>query len=204
VGRLHEGGRLEMLKVGDSAYDTRTWQKIGGVLKCTWVAIDDPDPKDPGADGLAVYREGVSRGAATFARLEGCWYGEGCIFMDCTSGGNAQKGQIWRYRPTGEKTGELTLLFESRGPTELNMPDNLCISPRGNLLLCEDPYGDPNVYIRGLTRDGKLFDFAKNLLNNAEFAGICFSPDGETLFFNIYSHPGMTLAVWGPWERGVL
>nr|MBP9232599.1 DUF839 domain-containing protein [Phenylobacterium sp.] len=33
---------------------------------------------------------------------------------------------------------------------------------------------------------------------NAELAGICFSPDGTTMFINIYA-PGVTLAVTGPW-----
>jgi len=30
-------------------------------------------------------------------------------------------------------------------------------------------------------------------------AGACFSPDGTTLFVNIYE-PGITLAVTGPWK----
>jgi secreted PhoX family phosphatase len=29
-------------------------------------------------------------------------------------------------------------------------------------------------------------------------AGVCFSPDGETLFVNI-QYPGMTLAITGDW-----
>ena len=30
-----------------------------------------------------------------------------------------------------------------------------------------------------------------------------FSPDGHKLFVNIQT-PGVTLAIWGPWERGTL
>ena len=37
-------------------------------------------------------------------------------------------------------------------------------------------------------------------LNNAEFAGVNFAPDGKTLFVNIYS-PTMTIAITGPWEE---
>ena len=33
----------------------------------------------------------------------------------------------------------------------------------------------------------------------AEIAGACFSPDGKTLFINIY-WPGITLAITGPWS----
>ena len=40
---------------------------------------------------------------------------------------------------------------------------------------------------------------AENFLNNAEFAGVNFAPDGKTLFVNIYS-PTMTIAITGPWE----
>ncbi|MEC8786453.1 MAG: alkaline phosphatase PhoX, partial [Pseudomonadota bacterium] len=34
-----------------------------------------------------------------------------------------------------------------------------------------------------------------------ELAGACFSPDGNTLFVNIYS-PTKTLAITGPWLEG--
>jgi secreted PhoX family phosphatase len=57
-----------------------------------------------------------------------------------------------------------------------------------------------------LTRQGQLFDLAKNILpgfEGHEFAGATFSPDGRTLFVNI-QRPGVTLAIWGPWERGAL
>ena len=64
---------------------------------------------------------------------------------------------------------------------------------------------------RGLTPDGRIFDFAKNLLNATEFAGACFSPDGSTLFLNIMgsnwdagSEQGVTVAIRGPWTDGAL
>jgi hypothetical protein len=71
-------------------------------------------------------------------------------------------------------------------------------------------------WIRGLTRSGRIFDFAFNRLNDAEFAGACFSPDGHTLFVNIQGPTrgsptdegvkgeGVTLAIWGPWAKGAL
>ena len=94
------------------------------------------------------------------------------------------------------------------------MPDNLCVSPRGGLILCED--GSNQSFIRGLTMDGTIFPFAKNnvVLNGEqngfegdfrerEFAGATFSPDGRWLFFNAQS-PGISFAVTGPWTRGPL
>ena len=78
---------------------------------------------------------------------------------------------------------------------------------RGTLVICEDNVEDN--YIRGLTKDGRLFDIALNRLvgtagndrSGDEFAGATFSPDGGTLFVNIQAGAGMTFAIWGPWDR---
>ena len=113
-------------------------------------------------------------------------------------------GQVWEYLPVDKADGYLTLVFESPSADVLEMPDNLCVSPRGGLVLCED--GREDQYIRGLTRNGQIFDFAKNMVpgfERMEFAGATFSPDGETLFVNIQT-PGLTFAIWGPWKRGAL
>jgi secreted PhoX family phosphatase len=199
---LAEGGQLEMLAIdGQPNYDTRTGQQVGRPLRCRWVSIDAPDP-DLGQNQATVYAQGGARGGATFARLEGCWYGGGNIYLNSTSGGNARLGQVWQYRPQGEDAGELRLIFESSSPAMLESPDNICVSPRGGLILCED--GPSENFVRGLTREGQIFDLAQNLEpKKSEFAGATFSPDGETLFLNIQT-PGITLAIWGDWERGVL
>jgi secreted PhoX family phosphatase len=34
----------------------------------------------------------------------------------------------------------------------------------------------------------------------AELAGVCFSPDGSTMFLNLQL-AGITVAITGPWER---
>lgn len=205
-GKLAEGGRLQMLCIKDApGFDTRTKQTVGKPLSVTWVPIDDPDPRNAEADDLAVYKEGVSKGAATFARLEGCWYGSGNIFLDATNGGDKSLGQIWRYEPMGADEGRLILLFESPDAAVLAMPDNLCVSPRGGLVLCEDSE-EPSQFVRGLTPGGEIFDFARNMVagnEDSEFAGATFSPDGQTLFLNVQT-PGLTCAIWGPWERGAL
>ncbi len=58
-------------------------------------------------------------------------------------------------------------------------------------------------FLRGLTRGGRIFDFAKNLIGDSEWAGPTFSPHTQTLFVNIQSME-RTFAIWGPWERGAL
>lgn len=202
---LQAGGRLQMLAVkGRPKYDTRVGQKVGVPLPVEWVDITKPDPPEVDSESRTVYREGAAGGAATFARLEGCCYGNGKIFASSTSGGEKRLGQVWAYQPDGTAGGTLTLIFETPAPDIMNMPDNLCLSPRGGLVICEDS-GQQN-YIRGLTREGRIFEFAKNIMpryENAEFAGATYSPDGRTLFVNIQA-PGLTFAIWGAWENGAL
>jgi secreted PhoX family phosphatase len=205
-GRLAEGGRLQMLAVAQQPnYDTRQNQQVGVTLPATWVDIPDPDPAAAEQNPLAVYEQGYDRGGATFARLEGCWYGSGKIYVNATTGGDQGRGQVWQYQPRGDG-GELTLIFESPGREVLDAPDNICVSPRGGLVLCED--SSVTQYVRGLTPQGLIFDFVRNLAEDKngdthEFAGATFSPDGRTLFVNVQT-PGMTFAIWGPWEQGAL
>ena len=205
-GELAAGGRLQMLTIkGRPGYDTRRGQRVGPSLPVIWVDIDDPDPADAGTNPASVYQQGIAKGAATFGRLEGCWYGDGRIFINSTNGGDLGLGQVWAYTPRGESEGELKLIFESPSAEILNAPDNICVSPRGGLVLCEDAEGEVQ-HIRGLTPDGRIFDVARNILHGftaSEFAGATFSPDGQTLFVNLQS-AGITLAIWGPWERGEL
>lgn len=211
-GEMAAGGRLEMLAVaGDPRLDTRTGMEAGTTLPVEWVEIPDPDPADAESDPGQVARQGRSRGGAAFSHLEGCWYGEGRIYFHATDGGDAGRGQVWAHRPAGDGSGgTLTLVFESPGARVLDGPDNITVSPRGGVLMCED--GGGTDFLRGLTPDGRVYDFAENLLNDREFAGATFDPDGRALFVNIQGDmrpggpgdPGLTLAIWGPWEEGPL
>ena len=208
--RLAKGGRLQMLAIeGRPNYDTGTGQKIGAPLPVRWVEIPDPDPREGGNNPTAIFDQGFARGAARFARLEGCWYGDESIYFHATNGGDAEVGQVWRYRPTAADRGELSLVFESPSREVLDYPDNITVSPRGGIVICED--GEGEQFLRGLTPEGAIFDLGRNILNQSEFAGACFSPDGQVLFVNIMgstldagTEAGRTLAITGPWERGAL
>ena len=70
------------------------------------------------------------------------------------------------------------------------------------------------TFLRGLTADGALYDFAANnrtglipgtavLQSWDEFTGATFSADGEWLFVNIQT-PGISFAITGPFDRGPL
>ena len=131
------------------------------------------------------------------------------------------RGQLWQYIPSFTGGGALVLRFESPSNSVLDSPDNLCVTPSGGVLFCEDDAsgadndshplapGINNVdRLIGLSREGQLFEFAVNVSSATEFAGACFSPDGEFLFVNIFGDAtpgsGMTCAIWGPWRRGPL
>jgi len=216
VGSLREGGRLQMLALRDAArHDTRKAQQGGVSRAVRWVDIPEVDPKTNPLSG--VYDQGAAAGGATFARLEGAWWGDGSVYFHATNGGDAGLGQVWRYRPgrdlsggRADDGGELSLVYESPSRDVLSAPDNITVSPRGGLVLCEDTAG--TCHLRGLSPRGEIFTFARNIFNGAEFAGACFSPDGRVLFVNIQGGTGapdpkdlgMTFAIWGPWERGSL
>jgi secreted PhoX family phosphatase len=196
-----------------------TWQanlnlsyENGTTFGVEWVQIATPDNPAPNAPGNAVFVQGRNLGAARFARLEGCWRGaDGRIYIVSTSGGAAGQGQVWFYEPQEER---ITLLFESPGAEVLNAPDNITVSPRGGLVLCED--GGGAEFMHGLTTGGEIFPFAQNSVrlngekngfagdfSGSEWAGACYSPDGRWLFANIQS-PGITFAITGPWKSGAL
>jgi len=96
------------------------------------------------------------------------------------------------------KQDKLQLFLESEDKNLYNFGDNLTVCPNGHLLVCEDQYTDiVDNHLRGVTPSGEVYNFAK-LHAQTELAGACFSPDGNTLFVNIYS-PTKTLAITGPW-----
>lgn len=220
TGRLAAGGQLQMLKVAGRD-DLRSGLDVGQEFDALWVDIDEAErahspgsagTENPAGDELGVFMQGKVQGAATFARLEGCWYGNGLVYLVSTSGGDKSLGQIWQYDPRNEL---LKLIFESPDASVLDSPDNICVSPRGGLVLCEDGDAVPHR-IHGMTPDGRLFPFAANnvVLNKErngfagdfrgeEWCGATFSADGSWLFANVQT-PGITFAITGPWGDGLL
>ncbi|MFE1745471.1 alkaline phosphatase PhoX [Coleofasciculus sp. H7-2] len=196
-GNLVAGGVLEALKIkGMPQAITKTNFPVRQPKAVEWVRIDNPDP-----DTDTVRVEGFGKGAAQFSRGEGIWYGSGEFYFCCTNGGAAKLGQVWRYVPgkTAQEGGTLELFVEPNNVNVLDSPDNIVVAPFGDLILCED--GDDEQFVVGVTPKGELYQFARNAINDNEFAGACFSPDGNTMFVNIQT-PGITFAVWGPWAKG--
>jgi secreted PhoX family phosphatase len=224
--RLQDGGRLQMLAVkGDPNFDAIRNQELGRRLQVEWVTVPDPDPS---SSGSSTFDQGADAGGARFNRLEGIWWDDRreSFFFTSTSGGNAGYGQVWEYVPGPRRYrgGVLSLRFESTGRDVLDSPDNLNVTPRGGILLCEDDAtgGDNDTHplapgfenvnrLVGLDAQGRPFELAVNILNGSELAGACWSPDGEVLFVNIFGDDapgsGMTCAIYpsaAGWGAGEL
>ncbi|MEA5509735.1 alkaline phosphatase PhoX [Crocosphaera sp. UHCC 0190] len=190
-GNLQAGGILEALVIEEMpSIDTSKNYPLNQPKSVKWVQIENVDPDD---DTLRY--EAQKKGAAIFKRGEGICLAKGEFYFTCTSGGNAEKGQIFRYNPAKET---ISLFVESPGAEILDYPDNLTLAPFGDLIVCEDGAGEQ--FLIGVTPQGECYRLARNAYNNSEFAGVCFSPDGQTMFVNIYS-PGLTLAIWADWPK---
>ena len=250
IGALERGGMLEMLKVrGQPNADLRNPQQ-GASYDVEWVPVPNPtanperlqspDPAFPPIEGggkSGPFLQGEANGAAFFNRGEGCWYSRGIIYFVDTSGGPAGKGVLWAYVPErplfGRRRGRrrsarLIAMFVSPDSQTADNPDNVVVSPRGGILMCEDGGGiqDANgatvtgTRLIGLNYSGTAYPFAENNIaltapiadkpfiavedyRGREFAGATFDWWGRWLFVNIQT-PGVTFAITGPFRRGPL
>ena len=210
---LAAGGVLEAMRLAGTA-DTRLWTTGTSAPVEAWVTIDVPDwgPGQP-----STWAQAAAKGAARITRGEGAWYGNGVVYAISTNGGPAGQGQVFAYDPGADT---FTCVFASPSSNVLNAPDNVCVSPRGGLVLCED--GSGLEYLHGLSLTGEIFRFAQNNAvlppavlaakgytgngdyTGSEWAGATFEPwNGRWLFANLQS-PGVTFAITGPWTRGAL
>ena len=243
-GDLEHGGSLEMLKVtGADNADLRTVEQ-GERFDVEWVPIPNPNrdpelfvspgfgfPEIQGSGKSGPYLQGEAEGAAIFSRGEGCWYDNGVVYFVDTDAGPVGKGVVWALEVESSERSRgrpsLTAIFASPNEEAADNPDNITVSPRGGLLVCEDGGGqivdDERTFgtrLVGINDHGESFVFAQNNVvidapidgspaiapddyRGSEFAGATFSPRGRELFVNIQS-PGITFAITGPWKRGRL
>ena len=215
-GDLQAGGTLQMLRVsGHKELNKKI--PLNQPMAFDWVDIADPaQGHTPGThDGAGVVTQGMGAGGTAFVALEGCVFDQGIVYFTSKSGGNARAGQVFSLDIT-RKT--LQLIFEASDRNGFSGLDNIIVSPKGSLMICEDRGGlrKKGQYIAGLTTGGELFAFCQinpHLNGNyaghdlgkdavrSEWAGVCFSADGQWMFANIYQ-PGITVAITGPWNNG--
>lgn len=209
LGSLRAGGRLQAMRV-PGVPDLSPIQDPGACFE----GIEWVDVPDPLATQTAIRHQDFGPKGITHAqKLEGCYWGGRCVYFVSSFARSADGsaadhyGQIWRYDPDHRT---LTLVIAFGPDTDLQLPgespDNICLAPTGGLMVCEDGNGAQHVY--GVTRKGAVYAMARNAQNIGtpdepewgEFAGVTFSPDGDTMYVNCYA-PGTTFAVTGPWRR---
>ncbi|MEJ7689253.1 MAG: alkaline phosphatase PhoX [Nocardioidaceae bacterium] len=206
-GSLRAGGTLQALHV-PGLEDLSTVREAGTTFGgIEWLDVPDPEAKTTPTRAQA-YPKPLTRGQ----KLEGAWWGNGdhsSYFVSSYArredgSASAHDGQVWRYDPRAN-TLTLELIFTTGYETDdkYEQPDNICVSPYGGLMICEDSAGEN--YMIGTTAEGEPFAFARNRQylepgETGELSGVSFSPDGRVMFFNVYN-PGTTFAVTGPWRR---
>ncbi|MEU3888378.1 alkaline phosphatase PhoX [Streptomyces sp. NPDC029041] len=216
-GSLRAGGRLQAMRV-PGVPDLSSLQEVGAEFdRIEWVDVPDPQ-----AAQTPIRFQDFGRGGITHAqKLEGCYWGGRSVYFVSSfarrSDGSAADhyGQVWRYDPERRR---LTLVIVFGPDTDVQLPgespDNICLAAGGGLMVCEDGDGAQHVY--GVTRRGEVYAMARNRQaitpaadaaggteqepEYGEFAGVTFSPDGDTMYVNCYT-PGTTFAVTGPWRR---
>ncbi|WP_018547251.1 PhoX family protein [Streptomyces sp. LaPpAH-108] len=208
VGSLRAGGRLQAMRV-PGVPDLSTVQETGA----SFDGIEWVDVPDPLAAVTPTRLQDYGTGGITHAqKLEGCYWGGSSVYFVSSFAHSAEGsaadhyGQIWRYDPHRRR---LTLVIVFGPDTDVQLPgespDNICLAPSGGLMVCEDGNGAQHVF--GVTRGGEVYAMARGRQNIGtpeqpewgEFAGVTFSPDGETMYVNCYT-PGTTFAVTGPWH----
>ena len=194
-GKPHTSGKLQALRlVGRPAFDASRDLGHGTRLEVDWLDVPNPDPKDD-----SVRLQARDAGAALFSRGEGMVLSGGAVYVCCTNGGRSGYGQVFRLTlGAGSERDRLELFAESPGPAVLDNPDNLCMSPWGDLLLAEDGSGEQ--FLRGITPEGRVYDLARNAKSSGEFAGVCVSPSGDAIFVNLQGD-GLTIAITGPLDE---
>ena len=234
-GSLARGGILQMARVRGIQNANLAVASVNAAYELEWVPIANPDAdrgNATGPSGVTItnaagpFLQGWLQGAARMNRGEGIWYAQGKMYVMDTSGGAVQRGAIWELDLA---TQVLKCIYSSPSPLVGNMGDNLTVSPRNAILICEDAStAATDMYgfgqrLMGLTGAGDAYIFAKNNINlteaqlqgagklaslagdrrGNEFAGACFDPTGRYLFVNIQT-PGVTFAISGPWAKGPL
>jgi uncharacterized repeat protein (TIGR03803 family) len=217
-GQLDAGGTLQMMRVKDQPKLIRGIT-VSSPMAIDWVDIERPEQGHTSGthDGRGVVTQGMEAGGSAFRALEGCAWSDGQVYFTSKNGGAARAGYIFRLDIA---SASLKLLYESQGRGGFSGPDNIIFSPRGGLVVCEDrETGNPlGQFLAGLDTNGELYAFSRinpaisgmhlghDLASTAgvsEWAGACFSPDGQWMFVNLY-HPGLTCAITGPWVDGLI
>jgi secreted PhoX family phosphatase len=216
-GALRNGGRLTAMRCslgGTHVPDLSVFADPGTALRVDWVPVPDPQ-----AATLSIRKQLADTEVTRSRKFEGAWWGDAtldrrwydlrdtakahlvCSFARLSDGSRAEHdGQVWGYDPD-RRTLTLELHLPVNPDTASDQPDgpdNITVSPHGGFFLAED--GEGAQHLLAVDERGQVRPFARNRLSSSELTGVCFAPDGKTLFANIQDQ-GLCLAITGPFHR---
>ena len=163
-------GLLEVAIVGD-----------GGAV--TWAELPNPQP----APGTTPLREQVE-GATRFERGEGIWFDSGIVYVATT-----RDSKLHAYDTV---TRRHSVLYDGKAQPEAGItdPDNITVSPSGDLFICENTDGSdggldiglltPDLTISRFVRvEGEKHIYDAPGLGPSELCGVVFDPSGTRMYF---------------------
>ena len=180
-----EQGRLQVLRVrgvpDDVDLSTAPWAGIvdlGRPQPVEWVDVSEPlQPQKVVRD--AMRERGTPPPGQHFPKAEGIWYFRGIVYFVTSF-----NYRIWAY-DTHHQTLELVYDGKQGDPARhsIDEPDNLIVSPLGDILVAED---SGNLEIGVLRLEDSTSQPVMRLIghDDSEVTGLALSPDGRRLYFS--------------------
>jgi secreted PhoX family phosphatase len=182
--RLEEG-KLQVLRVlgvpDDVDLSAAPWAEridLGRPQPVEWVDVVQPlQPQKAVRDSLR--QAGSTPPGQHFPKAEGIWYFGGIVYFV-----TSYNHRIWAY-DTHHETLELVYDGKQGDPAKhsINEPDNLIVSPLGDILVAEDS-GNLEIGVLRL-EDGTSQPLVRLIgHDDSEITGLALSPDGCRLYFS--------------------
>jgi secreted PhoX family phosphatase len=188
-GRLY---RFVPDRVGDLAAGTLQVARVLADDTVDWLDVPDPDAR------TAPTRTQIAESTA-FAGGEGIWFRDDrVVFVTKVD------QRVWSYDPG---SGRLRVLHDALAAADAGMPvldgpDNVTISSFGDVIVCEDHEGEPELVM--ISPDGAVAPiFRQTGEARTELAGAAFDPSGTRLYVSSQRARagGMTYEITGPFRR---
>lgn len=170
-------GQLQALSALGPTTKNTSGMRPGERFEIKWVNVNS----------RAARKSAQLKNATIFNRGEGIWFFDGDVYFTATS-----YNQLFKLTPKGNG-GQIELVT-----SDLSSPDNITVAPSGEVIVAEDQSG--YCRLRVVSKNGEVSTFAQNAVGfGQEFAGVCFAPDGKTLFCNLQKS-GHTVVIRGPFS----
>ena len=156
---------------------------VAGDGSVTWKEVPNPTPPP----GTTPTRDQVPE-ATRFERGEGIWFDSGMVYLATT-----RDSKLHAYDTVNQRH-EVIYDGKAQADGPLTDPDNITVSPSGDLFVCENTSGDdggldialltPDLTIsRFLRVEGPKHIYKAPELGPSELTGVVFDPSGTRMYF---------------------